>query len=536
MRKLISSITALCMATTMLSGVFTPAGVSAADPVEYKIDTVETQPGQTVTVPVLVNNLQDENAEICSRANIELSDAAKQVLTYNGYDKGTVFPADNFMVQEDLLYWGVTSPEPSTAADGSTIIGWNFQVADKDAVEAAAKAANLQLSSDGYYTFPITWGSEERDIATGIDQQVEDQITFTDGGVKIFVGAPQTTTTPAVTTTTTTPAPLDGPTWMIGGELNGESVDPVWVESGEEACNIDVYAFKQGEIGGFRVAYVLSEGLRTLLENPYMSPGESVSAMGVTENVDEAAGTYLYMSSTDGVATLSESGDQLVSVEFEATSDPDSVKAAAQKDGLSLQTGTYNGRTVQYYAFPISIRTGYYIGYSEGQEIQIPYQENLDADSNRVDTNLRTNTVNIIVSAEETTTTTAATTTTTTTTTTAATTTTPAETTTTVVTSTTAAPDDNSPRWEIGAWDETTGKTGAVWCEADSDAKVAAYIFQQDVLFGVRGAFDMSTELESILTDAYFSPGDAVSTLGLSYYDPQHSLLCIPDWLEDWNP
>lgn len=186
MRKLISSITALCMATTMLSGVFTPAGVSAADPVEYKIDTVETQPGQTVTVPVLVNNLQDENAEICSRANIELSDAAKQVLTYNGYDKGTVFPADNFMVQEDLLYWGVTSPEPSTAADGSTIIGWNFQVADKDAVEAAAKAANLQLSSDGYYTFPITWGSEERDIATGIDQQVEDQITFTDGGVKIF--------------------------------------------------------------------------------------------------------------------------------------------------------------------------------------------------------------------------------------------------------------------------------------------------------------------------------------------------------------
>lgn len=35
----------------------------------------------------------------------------------------------------------------------------------------------------------------------------------------------------------------------------------------------------------------------------------------------------------------------------------------------------------------------------------------------------------------------------------------------------------------------------------------------------------MSTELESILTDAYFSPGDAVSTLGLSYYDPQHSFL-----------
>ena len=124
-------------------------------------------------------------------------------------------------------------------------------------------------------------------------------------------------------------------------------------------------------------------------------------------------------------------------VEFDIA-DEATVKKAAAALGLKLQTGTHDGKTVSYYAFPVGWNEAEFEGTSNGQVVMRKGMENLDLNLNQIDTDYVSGFVNIIVSDENT----------------------------------------DKPTWKIGG-ELANGDVEPAWGEANGSVEVNSYVFNQ---------------------------------------------------------
>ena len=290
------------------------------------------------------------------------------------------------------MYFQWTSSTSTITISGDKVIDINCTIAE-NAVDIA-KEYGLELQTDengdSYYLFPVNFAEYQKvnwdfegthgDGYLAPNRQYIDEngtdiattdVVYYNGGIRVYTDAQTETTTTDTTTTTTTTEEKD---------INLD-IDEVFVYPSEK----DATSLKNYTLGVKVTAKegvdATSYGINCVVNLPeataklYTIPSKLLKKRAFVVN-DFGSGipnANDFIAYKDGTSTITDGSDRWIRFigarSAEGATDPtkmnqvfrmifnvpdkDTVQALADEYGLTLQTGEYDGKTVEYYEFPV---------------------------------------------------------------------------------------------------------------------------------------------------------------------------------------
>ena len=362
-----------------------------------------------IDVPMVTAKILSINKTEVSKDGVDeyVSGSVRRTSNTAGFE---AFGADESAAPEDrwmYFMWTVsagTATIPDEENGASNFMNMYFDIADNAADVAAEYGLELQTDADGntYYFFPMNFAQYQKvnwDFSGTAgsayimpNQQFLDDssndlattdVTYYNGGFRVYTDKKDVTTsstadtTTSITTTKTTatdekdmPINLDIDEVYVYPQPAGENPDYVGIE---EELGVKVIA-KEGvdtKSYGISGAVAFPDATAKLFTIPDgMESKFAVNDFGSSGRpnmIDFAAYKNGTSTITDGsdrwirfIEAFSNDGpqdpaelDRIFHLVFDVP-DADTVQAIADEYGLTLQTGEYDGKTVQYYEFPVT--------------------------------------------------------------------------------------------------------------------------------------------------------------------------------------
>ena len=362
-----------------------------------------------IDVPMVTAKILSINKTEVSKDGVDeyVSGSVRRTSNTAGFE---AFGADESAAPEDrwmYFMWTVsagTATIPDEENGASNFMNMYFDIADNAADVAAEYGLELQTDADGntYYFFPVNFAQYQKvnwDFSGTAgsayimpNQQFLDDssndlattdVTYYNGGFRVYTDKKDVTTsstadtTTSITTTKTTatdekdmPINLDIDEVYVYPQPAGENPDYVGIE---EELGVKVIA-KEGvdtKSYGISGAVAFPDATAKLFTIPDgMESKFAVNDFGSSGRpnmIDFAAYKNGTSTITDGsdrwirfIEAFSNDGpqdpaelDRIFHLVFDVP-DADTVQAIADEYGLTLQTGEYDGKTVQYYEFPVT--------------------------------------------------------------------------------------------------------------------------------------------------------------------------------------
>ena len=364
-----------------------------------------------IDVPMVTAKILSINKTEVSKDGVDeyVSGSVRRISNTAGFEE---FGTDESAAPEDrwmYFMWTVsagTATIPDEENGASNFMNMYFDIADNAADVAAEYGLELQTDADGntYYFFPMNFAQYQKvnwdfsgtagDAYITPNQQFLDNnsndlaptdVTYYNGGFRVYTDkkdvtttSTENTTTSATTTTKATatteekdmPINLDIDEVYVYPQPAGENPDYIGIE---EELGVKVIA-KEGvdtKSYGISGAIAFPDATAKLFTIPDgMESKFAVNDFGSSGRpnmIDFAAYKNGTSTITDGsdrwirfIEAFSNDGpqdpaelDRIFHLVFDVP-DADTVQAIADEYGLTLQTGEYDGKTVQYYEFPVT--------------------------------------------------------------------------------------------------------------------------------------------------------------------------------------
>ena len=392
--KKITKIISFCAAVTMAATAVPASSLlmaQAADVAKITVGKdaapIVVNPGdKEVEIPLYMETTRDVEGISFGFVTTGEGKATKELLNANSDTYIVAEPADAFVSLGKWeknpagLSWGVPSSgkavvKASDVSPDEPFISLYYNIPDEKTVTTIAKNNGLDKVNDGdkaYYDFPLdidreSMNSKDGKLFTWIgpnNTHYEDEAEVSNTVIRVYVTPDDsdvttttaTTTTTAQTTTTTVATTTDDTKDDTLPQLNVNGGKDLFVEPGQQEAEIPLYIKNPIDTTALSFGFKLDAATVALLDSsnyvtheasdPFVSLGKwEKNPKGLSWGVASSGKTVVKASDISD-------NEAIVSLYYNIP-DKATVQTIADDNKMELKTGTYNGKTVKYYEFPL---------------------------------------------------------------------------------------------------------------------------------------------------------------------------------------
>ena len=392
--KKITKIISFCAAVTMAATAVPASSLlmaQAADVAKITVGKdaapIVVNPGdKEVEIPLYMETTRDVEGISFGFVTTGEGKATKELLNANSDTYIVAEPADAFVSLGKWeknpagLSWGVPSSgkavvKASDVSPDEPFISLYYNIPDEKTVTTIAQNNGLKKVNDGdkaYYDFPLdidreSMNSKDGKLFTWIgpnNTHYEDEAEVSNTVIRVYVtpDAPDvttttaTTTTTAQTTTTTVTTTTDDTKDDTLPQLNVNGGKDLFVEPGQQEAEIPLYIKNPIDTTALSFGFKLDAATVALLDSSNYVTHEASDpfvSLGKWEKNPKGLSWGVASSGKTVVKASDISDDEAIVSLYYNIPNKATVQKIADDNSLELKTGTYNGKTVKYYEFPL---------------------------------------------------------------------------------------------------------------------------------------------------------------------------------------